>query len=172
MSMAEKFLALMADLDENTQAQMSGLYKTLQDAGFKGVQTPDLPYHITMAILPLDWEDKAVEKMQKLASLFPEVPVYLSHIGLFAGGNVLFAAPEREDGLNVLHEALEFDVPQPHPWTPHVTIIIDEPETVQSALPLVVKSFTPILGKVTRLHLCEFQPKREIASFDLQKSWN
>ena len=64
---------LMADLDENTQAQMSGLYKTLQDAGFKGVQTPDLPYHITMAILPLDWEDKAVEKMQKLASLFPEL---------------------------------------------------------------------------------------------------
>jgi len=87
MNIGNKSLALMADLDENTQKVMSGWYKALQEAGFKGVQTPDLPYHITMA-----------------------------------------------------------------------------------ALPLVVKSFTPLLGKVTRLHLCEFQPKREIASFDLKNT--
>ena len=168
--MAEKFLALMADLDENTQELMSGWYKTLQEAGFTGVQTPDLPYHITMAILPLDWEDKAVERMQKVASEFSEFPVHLSHMGMFAGGNVLFAAPERDSALNALHEALEFDVPQPYPWTPHATIIIDDAKVIQDAIPLVVKSFAPILGKVTRLHLCEFQPKREIAAFDLKKS--
>ena len=65
--MAEKFLALMADLDDNTQEIMSGWYKTLTDTGFKGVQTPDLPYHITMAILPLEMEDEAVARMQKVA---------------------------------------------------------------------------------------------------------
>lgn len=166
--MAEKFLALMADLDENTQAQMSEWYKALQDAGFKGVQTPDLPYHITMAILPLDMEKEAVGRMQKVALEFSEFPVHLSHMGMFAGGRVLFAAPERDAALNALHEALEFDVPQEYSWTPHATIIIDEPETIQSALPLVVKSFTPVMGKITRLHLCAFQPKREIASFDLR----
>ena len=167
--MAEKFLALMADLDGNTQAQMSEWYKALQETGFKGVQTPDLPYHITMAILPLDKEKEAVDRMQKVASEFSEFPVYLSHMGMFPGGRVLFAAPERDAELNAFHEALEFDVPQEYPWTPHATIIIDEPETIQSAIPHVVKSFKPVYGKVTKLHLCAFQPKREIASFDLQK---
>ena len=69
MNIGNRFLALMADLDENTQKVMSGWYKALQEAGFKAV-----------------------------------------------------------------------------------------------------KSFTPLLGKVTRLHLCEFQPKREIASFDLKNT--
>lgn len=170
MNMGNKFLALMADLDENTQKVMSGWYKALQEAGFKGVQTPDLPYHITMAILPLDMEKEAVERMRKVASELETFPVHLSHMGMFEGGSVLFAAPERDAVLNALHEALEFDVPQPHPWTPHATILIDEPQAIQSALPLVVKSFTPLLGKVTRLHLCEFQPKREIASFDLKNT--
>ena len=168
--MGNKFLALMADLDENTQKVMSGWYKTLQEAGFKGVQTPDLPYHITMAILPLDREEEAVERMRKVASEFEAFPVHLSHMGMFAGGTVLFAAPERDAALKALHEALEFDVPQPHPWTPHATILIDDPQTVQAALPLVVKSFTPLLGKVTRLNLWEFLPKREIASFYLKNT--
>lgn len=43
--MGNKFLALMADLDENTQKVMSGWYKALQEAGFKGVQTPDPVSH-------------------------------------------------------------------------------------------------------------------------------
>ena len=44
--MAEQFLTLMADLDDNSQELMSGWYKELQDAGFTGVQTPGLPFHI------------------------------------------------------------------------------------------------------------------------------
>ena len=167
--MAEKFLALMADLDEGIQKQMSSWYASLQEAGFKGVQTPDLPYHITMAVLPPDHEGEAVSRMKKVAADFSEFPVRLSHIGMFAGGSVLFAAPERDRRLNEFHEALEFDVPSEYPWTPHATLIIDKPEIIQAAMPLVVKSFTPLLGKVTRLHLCEFQPKREIAAFDLLK---
>ncbi len=38
--MAEQFLTLMADLDDNAQGIMSDLYKELQTAGFTGVQTP------------------------------------------------------------------------------------------------------------------------------------
>ena len=167
--MAERFLALMADLDDNTQKIMSGWYEGLTKAGFKGVQTIGLPYHITMGILPLDMEEEAAAKMQKVASEFTEFPVHLSHVGMFAGGRVVFAGPERDSNLNALHEALDFGIPQEHPWTPHATIIIDEPETVQAALPHVMKSFTPLLGKVTKLHLCAFQPKREIATAELKK---
>jgi 2'-5' RNA ligase len=101
--MAEKFLALMADLDEGIQKQMSSWYASLQEAGFKGVQTPDLPYHITMAVLPPDHEGEAVSRMKKVAADFSEFPVHLSHIGMFAGGSVLFAAPERDRRRNEFH---------------------------------------------------------------------
>ena len=47
--MAGQFLTLMADLDDDSQELMSGWYKELQDAGFKGVQTPGLPFHISLA---------------------------------------------------------------------------------------------------------------------------
>ncbi len=168
--MAEEFIVLMADLDEESQAKMSGWYKELENAGFKGVQTPGLPFHISMNVFPLEKEQEAVELVKKIGSEFSEVPVHLSHMGMFAGGKVLFAGPEREPALNALHDACESTDPQPYPWTPHVTIFIDEPETVQAALPLVVKSFEPFVAKISRLHLCAFWPTREIISVDLKSN--
>lgn len=58
--MAEQFLTLMADLDQDSQERMSGWYDTLRDAGFTGIQTPGLPYHISLATFPLEQEDKAI----------------------------------------------------------------------------------------------------------------
>ena len=57
--MAEQFLTLMADLDSESQARLSGWYNELRNAGFTGVQTPDVPYHISLATFPLDLEEKA-----------------------------------------------------------------------------------------------------------------
>ena len=166
--MAEEFLTLMADLDEDTQKCMSGWYDKLKEAGFFGVQTPGLPFHISMATFPLDKEEKAISLMQSAAEKIPVFPVHISHIGLFAGGKVLFGAPERDENLNALHEVCRSDSPQPFPWTPHVSILIDEPETVCAALPVLLQSFTPIVGKITRLHLCAFWPTREIATIELK----
>ena len=92
--MAEQFLTLMADLDDDSQAIMSGWYSNLQKAGFTGMQTPGLPYHISLATFPLEKEQEAVALMQKMAAEFSSVPVHISHIGMFAGGKVLFGAPE------------------------------------------------------------------------------
>jgi len=44
--MAEEFLTLMADLDDESQRILSGWYEKLQVKGFNGVQTPGLPFHI------------------------------------------------------------------------------------------------------------------------------
>ncbi len=165
--MAEQFLTLMADLDGNTQQIMAGWYGALKEAGFAGVQTPGLPYHISLATFPLDQERQAVEKMKTASAEFAEVPVHISHVGLFAGGKVLFGGPERNPRLDALHDACESGSPQPYPWTPHVSILIDEPEKVYAALPVLMKSFTPVVGKITRLHLCAFWPTREIAAFRL-----
>ena len=44
MDMAEEFLTLMADLDDESQRIMSGWYEKLKAEGFTGVQTPGLPF--------------------------------------------------------------------------------------------------------------------------------
>ena len=94
--MAEQFLTLMADLDDEAQARMSGWYHSLQEAGFTGIQTPGLPYHISMATFPLDQEETAIEITRRAAAEFAPVPVHISHIGMFAGGRILFGGPEKD----------------------------------------------------------------------------
>ena len=170
MVMAEQFLTLMADLDDNAQGIMSDLYKKLQAAGFTGVQTPGLPYHISLATFALDQEKEVVEEMHRLGERFSSVPVHISHIGLFAGGKVLFGGPDMNPaGLLELHDAIKTDKKDIYPWTPHATILLDEPEVVNDALRILVRSFTPFMADVVGLHLCAFWPTREIAYVPLIK---
>ena len=168
--MAEQFLTLMADLDEASQIRMTEWYRALREAGFTGTQTPGLPYHISMATFPPDQEKTAAEMTRKAAAEFGPVPVHISHIGMFAGGRILFGGPEKDAGLAALREACKPPTPEKHPWTPHVTMLIDEPEIVHAALLLFVKSFAPFLGTITRLHLCAFWPTREILTEKLSGS--
>ena len=166
--MAEQFLTLMADLDDEAQERMSGWYHSLQEAGFTGVQTPGLPYHISLSTFTLELEKEAAEIARKAAAEFAPVPVHLSHIGMFAGGKVLFAGPEKSAKMAALQEACRSNAPQQYPWTPHATVLIDEPETVHAAIPVFVKSFVPFMARIVRLHLCAFWPTREIGSFALE----
>ena len=159
----------MADLDEESQKLMSGWYDTLKEAGFTGTQTPGLPYHISLATFPLEKEEEAVALMQKVAEEYAPVPVHISHVGLFAGGKVLFGAPDMSPELTTLHEACAKETVQQYPWTPHATLLIDEPETVYAAVPVLMKSFYPFVGKINRLHLCAFWPTREIATVELKE---
>ncbi len=167
--MAEEFLTLMADLDDDSQAILSGWYNSLNHAGFRGTQTPNLPFHISMATFPLEKEQEAVKLAQKIAGEFSPIPVHISHIGIFAPGKVLFGGPERNSELDSLHNACETNPNSQRPWTPHVTMLIDEPTTICQALPLFIKSFHPFDGWLTRLHLCAFWPTREILSIELNR---
>ena len=166
--MAESFITLMADLDDHSQEIMTGWYKNLQDVGFMGTQTPGLPFHISLATFSLDEEKAAVEEMYRLGEAFTSIPVHISHIGMFAGGRVLFGAPDMNPaGLLELHDAIMINKQDDRPWTPHVTILIDEPEIVHDALRTLTKSFHPFMAQITRLHLCAFWPTREIAAVRL-----
>lgn len=168
--MAEEFLTLMADLDDDSQKVLGEWYGKLKDAGFVGVQTPGLPFHISMACFSLDKETEAAAEMEKLAERFSEIPVHISHIGLFEGGSVLYAAPDMNPaGLLELRQAIKTETQEKFPWTPHCTILIDEAHTVQKALPILVDNFHAYMGRITKLHLCAFWPTREIATVCLKK---
>ena len=165
-TMAEEFLTLMADLDDDAQARMSAWDHALKEAGFTGQQTPGLPFHISLSTFPLEKEQEAIEITRKAGAEFSPIPVHISHMGMFAGGRVLFCGPERNPELDALHAACE-KYPQKYPWTPHATLLIDEPDTVCAALPVLVKHFSPFTAKIVRLHLCAFWPTREILSAQL-----
>lgn len=165
--MAEQFLTLMADLGQDSQERMAGWYDALRNAGFTGKQTPGLPYHISLAAFPPEQEQKAIAITRAAAAEFAPVPVHISHVGLFAGGKVLFGGPEKSAELAALRDACKPDTPEKYPWTPHATILIDEPDVVYAAIPILMKSFVPFVGTITRLHLCAFWPTREIAAVEL-----
>lgn len=165
--MAEQFLTLMADLDRDSQNLMSEWDSALKNAGFIGGQAQDLPFHISLTTFQPEQERMAIQRMEEVAGTFPPIQVHISHIGIFAPGNVLFGGPERNANLELLYAACERNPNPQRPWTPHVTVLIDEPETVCTALPLFLKVFHPFVGTITRLHLCAFWPMREIAAVDL-----
>lgn len=166
--MAETFLTLMADYDMVSQFRMDGWYNAIQNAGFTGTQTPNLNHHISLATFPLEAEDEAIALTKRVAGEFAPVEVHISHVGLFAGGRVLFAAPETNPALTALQQACGEDRPlNGHPWTPHTTMLIDTPENICAALPTLMEKFEPIRAKITHLHLCAFWPTREICRVEL-----
>lgn len=166
--MAESFVTLMAEYCAEDQRRISVWYDAVQNAGFTGSQTPGLSHHISLASFPVDKEAEAVALARKIAGQFSPVEVCISHVGVFPGGKVLFAAPDMNPGLVALQAATGQSVVHGFPWTPHTTMLIDEPQTIGRALPVLVEAFTPIRARIDRLHLCAFWPTREILSVPLE----
>ena len=167
--MAESFLTLMADYCEADQQRLSVWYDALQEAGFRGEQTPGLNHHISLATFRLDEEAEAIALTKAVAARFAPVDVAIRHVGVFPGGKVLFAAPDVNPSLAALQQACSDERPlvHGHPWTPHTTMLVDAPEMVFRAIPVLTEQFEPFRGRLDRLHLCAFWPAREILRVDL-----
>ena len=168
--MAESFLTLMADYCESDQQRMSVWYDALQSAGFTGTQTPGLNHHISLATFALEQEAEAIALVRAVAARFAPVDVAIRHVGVFPGGKVLFAAPDLSPELVALQKACDNGDLNGYPWTPHTTMLIDEPEVIGRALPVLMQHFTPLTAKIDRLHLCAFWPTREIVTIDLKRN--
>ena len=166
--MAESFLTLMADYCEADQQRISVWYDALQNAGFTGNQTPGLRHHISLATFPPEAEAEAIALTKAVAARFAPVDVAIRHVGVFPGGKVLFAAPDMSAPLVALQATCADGRPlNGFPWTPHTTMLIDEPEILGQALPVLMRHFTPLTARIDRLHLCAFWPTREILTIEL-----
>ena len=165
--MAESFLTLMADYCEEDQQRISVWYDALQTAGFTGTQTPGLNHHISLATFPLEQEAEAIALTKRVAAEYSCVNADIRHVGVFPGGKVLFAAPDMSPELVALQQACSNGPVNGYPWTPPTTMLIDTPERIGEALPVLMAAFTPIRAKITHLHLCAFWPTREILTIKL-----
>lgn len=154
--MTEKRLYILAGFDQKTEKRLADWQCLLFDAGFHGQQTDIFP-HLTLADFPCGEEEMLRKKLLNIKNSFTTAA--FSHIGLFSGGRVLFAAPDISPPLLALREQFSS---APH-WTPHATLLIDEPEQILTALAVLQKAFVPFEGQIESLWLYEFQPPRFIA---------
>ena len=160
--MQEKALYLIAQFDKETQNILSGYYNILCKNGFIGNQTKDIPYHFTLGSHSIDCEKQLIDDVEKICSETACIDINLGHIGLF-GLNVLFIEPNMNFELLKLQKYFFPDCGNGyHLWTAHATLLLDEPDIILKALPIVVKNFKPFKAQIESVSLYEFFPARFI----------
>lgn len=159
----KKFLCVMAGYDSATEQRLSEWQKLLYAKGYVGEQTKDLPQHITLGTFPIAKEREVTELVERIAQKTNPFELTFNHVGLFGGSKVLFIAPDPNRELLALKE----NFGDSYNWTPHTTMLIDKPEVIYQALPIVAESFQAFSGNVDSLYLYEFWPARFIGRVPL-----
>jgi len=159
--MEDKFLCVMAQYDKETELKLKEIQKLLSDNGFVGKQTPNLPHHITIGSFNISQEELIKEKVKMVSKQFDSFDIKLNSIGLF-GLDVLFIAPSVNHELLNLQQYFNNDYADGFGWTAHTTMLIDNQETIQKALPYVANNFKSFTGKIESISLYEFWPTRFI----------
>ena len=162
--MADKALYILAGYDDKTEEYLSSIQNKLYERGFTGTHTKNIPQHITLGSFSTDKESELKNLLQDLSKQIKPFEITFNHIGIFGGSRVLFVAPDTNYKLLELKERFG----DSYDWTPHTTMIIDNPDTIFEALPLVMKEFTAFAGKIASLHLYEFFPTRHILSVEFE----
>lgn len=159
--MEDKRLYVMAQYDEETEIKLNIIKKALLDANITGKQSPDFLNHITLGSFELDKEFELKDKIKKLCKNVKKIPVSFDSIGLF-GMNVLFIAPTVTHELLNLQEPFNSSYPNNFNWVAHTTMIHDEPEVIQKAIPIVAENFSSFSGYIESISLYEYSPSRFI----------
>ena len=166
--MQSKALYLLAIFDEQTQHIMTSHYDVLHQNGFAGSQTKNIPYHFTLGSRSVDLENQTIDDIEKICSDMSCFDINLAHIGLF-GLKVLFISPNMNIELLKLQQSFFPDCGSGyHPWAAHATLLIDEPEMICKALPIVADNFKPFKARIERVELYEFFPRRFIKACSLK----
>ena len=165
--MKDRFLCLLAQFDKETQEILTGYYDILQQNGFVGNQSINIPYHFSLGKKDIDCEKQLINLLDKICANTTCIDIHLSHIGLF-GLEVLFIAPDMNFELLTFKQKFF-----PHcgngayNWTAHATLLIDEPEKISKALPILAKNFKPFIARIESIGLYEFFPMRFIKECSL-----
>lgn len=161
--MADKALYVLAGYDDRTEMYLANIQNKLYEYGFTGTHTKNIPQHITLGSFSTEKETELVDLLRKLSMEVPSFELTFNHIGIFGGGRVLFVAPDSNEQLLKLKEMFG----DSYNWTPHTTMIIDDPDVILKALPIVLHDFSSFCGRIETLHLYEFWPTRHIMSVKL-----
>lgn len=168
MNMEDKSLYVLAGYDDQTEKRLAGMQNKLYEQGFGGVQTKNIPMHFTLGSYDTEREAELKERLKEIGKNLPAFEVSFNHIGLFKSPEteVLFVAPDVSKKMLELKDRF-LDCKDIFDWSAHTTLLIDRPDEIQRAIPVVMDDFYPLKGKVTTLYLYEFWPTRHILTIDL-----
>jgi len=162
VNMQDKALSLIAVFDDETQNLLAGYYDILVTNGFTGNQTKNIPYHFTLGSRDIVCENQLIDEIDKICAETDCIEIKLDYIGLF-GLKVLFIAPNMNFELLKLQNSFFAGCGAGyHPWTAHATLLLDEPEVILKALPIVAENFKPFKARTESIELYEFFPARFI----------
>ena len=165
----DKKLYIIAELDDDTQKMIKNYEKIIQENGFVGKQTKDIPYHITLGCYALSFENYLKILLDNIEKSFSEINIKFSGFGLF-GLNVLFLNPCMNMGIIELYNFVKENNPYAdNDVVAHTTLFIDEPENILKILPKFVEKSNKINGKIKYISLYEFFPKRFIKKIELKE---
>jgi 2'-5' RNA ligase len=165
--MQDRLLYVMAQLDKETCEKMRGIDRLLYELGIEVKKPPKVPYHITLGSFELHQEADIQKRVEYVSRSLPRFSLTYNHIGLFHM-SVLFFGPDVSTELLALQRPFEQDRIRQHEWTAHTTLMMDEPDIILKALPIVAEKFAGFHATVESISLYEFWPSRFICRCPLQ----
>jgi len=171
----DKKLYLVAELDNNFQNKFNELYQIILENEIIGIQTKDIPYHITLCSFQIDDKNIVLNLMDEIKGQFNKINIAFSGFGLF-GLNVLYLNPCFNKNLMELYNfANKNSLDKNNEFAAHATLLIDEPENILKILPKINEKFNELIegkynaftGQVENIGLYEFSPLKFIKKINL-----
>jgi len=157
----DKFLTVMAVLDDDTQSAMSKIQQAIKNKISEGTQTTGIPFHITLGSYPTDMEDELVCAIDKVVSELEEFSIEFAGYNDF-GNRVLFLEPNIPCELLTLRKEFECDYAEGFDWVPHATLFCGEEHEIAMAKAILDELDLPKRAKIVAIELGEFFPPRKI----------
>lgn len=164
----DKFLTVFAVFDDETQAKLKTLQLNVLSLGYKGTQTMDIPFHISLGSFSVECESELKERIKEICQKTAKFDILLNKVNHF-NSRVLFIEPENSDNLNKLHNLFDNNYADGFSWHAHATIFCGEESEVLEAKKMLFKNFSPINAKIVKLTMGEFFPTRMIVEAELEK---
>lgn len=159
----EKFITVMAILDDKTQKIMESMAKDMLQQYGPDVKTKDIPYHISLGSYAPEDAEAIVARIRQVAKETKPFEIKLLGLNHF-GNKVRFLEPELSEELRNLHLYFDSDYANGYPgWMPHATIYIhEEPQEIEISEELKEKINSVKTAKVVGIELGEFFPAKFI----------
>lgn len=159
----EKFITVMAVLDDRTQQLLQQLQNDLEQRYGTDTKTKDIPYHITLGSYPVEQTDEIVSRITAVAERSRSFSVKLNGLGHF-GNTVRYIDPEINEPLKALHMYFDSDYANGYSdWVPHITVYRhNEPAEIELSEQISEKLEQLKNATIIGIELGEFFPAKKI----------
>lgn len=159
----EKFITVMAVLDDETQKLLQNIQTALEQQYGADMKTKGIHFHITLGSYAPEDTEEITARIIEVASKTKTVPVEFT--GLRHFNNVVrYIDPVISDDLFGLHKHFDSDYANGYPgWMPHVTIYRhSEPTDIELSAEITDMLAKLTNSKIVGIELGEFFPPKKI----------